>query len=98
MKVRFTPSARRQLLRAIEYVRQQNPLAAVRFNLRASKALRRLGPHPHSGRKIPEFPDFAHREIVVPPYRFFYRTEAKIIWIVAVWHDARLPDAPKDDD
>ena len=94
MKVRFTPSARRQFLRAIEYVRG----AAVRFNLRASKALRRLGPHPQSGRKIPEFPEFSHRAIVVPPYRFFYRTEAKSVWIVAIWHDARLPDAPEDDD
>jgi toxin ParE1/3/4 len=70
-------------------------LAAVRFN--AAKALRRLGPHPHSGRKIPEFPEFSHREIVMPPYRFFYRTELKTIWIVAIWHDARLPDAPADD-
>jgi toxin ParE1/3/4 len=92
--VRFTPSSRRQFLRAIEYVRRRNQLAAVRFNLRAAKTLRRLAPHPHSGRRIPELPDLAHREVVVPPYRFFYRTVGKIVWIVAVWHDARLPDKP----
>ena len=94
MKVRFTATARRQYLRAIDYVRLRNPLAARRLHLRASKALRRLGPHPQSGRKIPEFPDLPHREVVVPPYRFFYRTEAKVVWIVAVWHDTRLPEPP----
>jgi len=94
VKVRFTAAARRQYLQALEYVRQRNPLAAKRLHLRASKALRRLGPHPQSGRKIPEFSDLPHREVVVPPYRFFYRTETKVVWIVAVWHDTRLPGTP----
>jgi hypothetical protein len=35
---------------------------------------------------IPEFPDLPYREVVIPPYRFFYRAEAKVVWIV--------PEAP----
>ena len=44
---------------------------------------------------IPEFPELPYREVVVPPYRFFYRTEGKTVWIVAVWHGAQLADEPE---
>ena len=71
MKVRFTPSARGQFLAKLEYIKADNPLAASALLVRAKKALRRLAVHPHSGRKIPEFPELKHREVVVPPYRFF---------------------------
>jgi plasmid stabilization system protein ParE len=60
------------------------------------KVLRRLEDHPESGRRIPEFPELPHREIIVNPFRIFYRAEKKTIWIVAVWHDAQLPKEPSD--
>jgi hypothetical protein len=44
---------------------------------------------------VPEFPDLPHREVVLPPHRFFYRVEGQTAWIVAVWHGAQLPDAPE---
>jgi toxin ParE1/3/4 len=94
VKVRFTPSAREHFLDAVTYLRSQNPLAAARFRTRASKILRRLAPHPGSGRKIPEFPQVPHREVIVAPCRFFYRLEGNVVWIVAVWHGAQLPDDP----
>jgi hypothetical protein len=37
-----------------------------------------------------------YREVMVSPYRFFYRLKGKVVWVVAVWHGAQLPDAPKD--
>ena len=58
--------------------------------------LRRLEKYPASGRVIPEFPELAHRELVIGPYRFFYRVEKKTIWIVAVWHGAQEADEPTD--
>jgi plasmid stabilization system protein ParE len=42
----------------------------------------------------PEFPDLPFREVIVKPYRFFYRIKDKAVWIVAVWHGAQLPDQP----
>jgi len=45
-------------------------------------------------RKIPEFPDLPHRELLVPPYRFFYRPVGETVWIVAVWHGAQIPAPP----
>lgn len=95
MKVRFTPSARGQFLDSLEYIKAENPFAAAALLDRVKGSLRRLTAHPLSGRKIPEFPEIAHREVIVPPYRFFYRVEKSTVWIVAVWHGAQLPASPQ---
>ena len=94
MTIRFTPTARAEFLAAIEYIRKDNPGAAVQFRRKAAKALRRLNRFPSSGRKLPEFPDLPFREVVIAPYRFFYRVEGKAVWIVAVWHGAQQPSEP----
>ncbi len=92
MRVRFTPSGRIQFLAAIAYIRRDNPRAASRFR---SDAERRLKRFPMSGRHVPEFPDLPYREVIIAPYRFFYRVERETVWIVAVWHGAQLPEAPE---
>jgi toxin ParE1/3/4 len=94
MKVRFTPTARQQFLDVITYIRRDKPSAARQFREKAEAPLRRLERFPDSGRHIPEFPDLAFREIIVRPYRFFYREEGTDVWVVAVWHSAQLPDDP----
>jgi len=63
---------------------------------RAEKILRRLEKFPKSGRVIPEFPELPYREVIAPPYRFFYRVEGETVWIVAVWHSAQLPNASEE--
>jgi toxin ParE1/3/4 len=94
VRIRFTPSARRQFLAAIDRIRQDNPTAAKKFRRRAETTLRRLSRFPDSGRRIPEFVALPFREVVVPPLRFFYRQEAKVVWIAAVWHGAQIPSPP----
>ena len=96
MKIRFTPSARNQFLAAIAYIFRENPAAAITFRKRAEKSLERLHMFPQSGRKLPEFPELPFREVIVYPYRFFYRQKGKIVWIVAVWHGAQLPKEPDE--
>jgi toxin ParE1/3/4 len=83
-----------QFLKALSYIALDNPQAAIRFRKRVERALRRLTRFPDSGRLIPEFPDLPFREAIVPPYRFFYRREGKIIWVVACWHGAQLLTEP----
>ena len=75
MTLQFTPSARAQFLTAITYIRRDNPGAARQFRQRAEQILRRLGQFPGSGRVIPEFPELPSREVIIAPYRFFYRPE-----------------------
>lgn len=94
MKVRFTPSARRQFLTAIEHIFRENPSAAIVFRRKAEKDLSRLQGFPQSGRMLPEFPDLPYREVLVTPYRFFYCVKEKTVWIVAVWHGAQIPHQP----
>lgn len=94
MEVRFTPSARLQFLEALAYIRRDNPEAALKFRKKAEKTLRRLADFPESGRTIPEFPELPHRELIVAPYRFFYRTIAETVWIIAVWHGSQMPHKP----
>jgi len=94
VKVRFTPSARAQFLDGLEYIRQDSPTAARQFREKAESVLRRLEKFPESGRSIPEFPGLTHREVIVGPYRFFYRVVGQTVWVVAVWHGAQLPEGP----
>ena len=92
MRVRFTPSARTQFLEAVTYIRRDKPSAARKFRDKAEKLLRRLEKFPDSGRLIPEFPDLPHREVIIKPYRFFYRIEKNTVWIIAVWHSSQHVD------
>ena len=94
MKVRFTEQARRQFLSLLEHIRRDKPAGAARFRQRVERTLRRLERFPESGSRLPEFPGLPYREVILTPYRFFYRVEKQTVWIVAVWHDAQLPDTP----
>lgn len=94
VKIRFTPSARSQFLSALAHIRRDNPPAALRLRRRAEAVLKRLARFPDSGRSIPEFPELPHREVIITPYRLFYRVKGGTVWIVAVWHGAQLPKAP----
>ena len=95
MKIRFTPTARNQFLSAIKYIHRDKPSAAINFRNKAETILRRLEEFPDSGRAIQEFPELPYREIIVPPYRFFYKIKDEIIWIAAEWRGAQLPKKPR---
>lgn len=95
MRVRFTPTGRRQFLDTIAYILREKPAAARRFKQRAQTVLRRLERFPESGRVLPEFPDLPYREVIVAPYRLFYRVAGRTVWVVAVWHGAQIPQEPR---
>lgn len=95
MRIRFTPTAREQFLAAVAYIQRENPPAAIRFRKRVEESVRRLTRFPQSGRVLPEFPELPYRELIVAPYRLFYRTKGKTMWVVAVWHGAQLPESPE---
>ena len=94
MRVRFTPSARREFLDALDSIRQDSAAAADGVLERSVDGLAQLRDFPESGRVVPEFPDLPYREVIVNPYRFFYRVVDDEVWVVAVWHDRQLPESP----
>ena len=95
MRILFTPTGRRQFLDAISYIHRDKPSAAIRFRQQAEKSLSRLKKFPESGRPLAEFPELSFREVIVSPYRFFYKVKDNDVWIVVVWHGAQLPDEPE---
>jgi len=94
LRVLFTPTARLQFFQALAYIRRDNLSAAADFRQKAEKSLSRLKHFPESGRFLPEFPDLPFREVIVQPYRFFYRIKDDVVWVVAIWHGAQLPHEP----
>lgn len=97
MRILFTPTGRSQFFEAMAYIYRDNPSAAVSFRKKAEKMLSRLKKFPESGRLIPEFSDLPFREVIVRPYRFFYKVKDEAIWIIAVWHSAQLPEDPESE-
>jgi toxin ParE1/3/4 len=96
LRILFTPTGRRHFLDAIAYILRDKPSAALSFRQKAEKALSRLKKFPESGRPLPEFSDLSFREVIVKPYRFFYKYQDNDVWVVAVWHGAQLPDEPEN--
>ena len=74
----------------LDYIRRDRPLAADRLFDRVERALRGLLDFPNSGRRIPGYDDEIHREILVPPFRFFYRIEGDTIVVDDVYHEAQI--------
>ncbi|MDZ4178013.1 MAG: type II toxin-antitoxin system RelE/ParE family toxin [Coriobacteriia bacterium] len=97
MRVRFTTQADRQYLDALGYIRAKNPAGARTVMHRAEAVLDQLREQPYSGHVIPEYPEMPHRELPVPPYRFFYRVIGDTVWIIAVWHARQLPEQLDDE-
>jgi plasmid stabilization system protein ParE len=75
-------------------IRADKPTAASNFRRKAEDVLRRLEDYPESGHPIREYPDSPFRQVIVKPYRFFYRVQEDVVWVVGVWHSAQLPDEP----
>jgi plasmid stabilization system protein ParE len=98
LRVLFTPTGRRQFLEAVAYIYRNNPSASLSFRNKAEKTLARLKKFPESGRLIPDFSDLPFREVIVRPYRFFYKVKDEMVWIIAVWHSAQLPEDPESED
>ncbi|MDP2300776.1 MAG: type II toxin-antitoxin system RelE/ParE family toxin [Coriobacteriia bacterium] len=90
----FTPRARAQFLAAVDYIRAEHPSAARAFRERSNEVLKHLIRFPEAGRTIPELSQLGFREVLVGRYRFFYRLQGDVIWVVGVWHDAQIPDEP----
>ena len=75
-----------------DYIAQDSPLYA-RYQVEGIAAsIERLSMFPESGRHLPEFPQFPHREVIVGNYRVIYRYDSSIdeVNIVAVVHGSRL--------
>lgn len=88
MRVLWTLAAEQDRADIIDYIAQDNPLAAIRMDERFAEAVGRLIEHPLMGRpgQIPGTREWIPHE----SYRLVYELQADTLWILALVHTARL--------
>jgi len=88
MKILWTVSAEQDRADIVDFIAQDNPLAAIRMDENFSAAVGRLAEHPLLGRagQIP-----STRELIpYESYRLVYKVRADTVWILTLVHIARL--------
>lgn len=88
MRVLWTLSAEQDRADIIDFIAQDNPLAAIRMDELFVAAVARLAENPLMGRagQVP-----GTRELIPHErYRLVYEVQADTVWILALVHTARL--------
>lgn len=88
MRVLWTLSAEQDRTDIIDFIAQDNTLAAIRMDEVFAAAVGRLAEHPLMGRpgQIPG----THELFPHGSYRLVYEVHADAVWILALVHTARL--------
>ncbi|MDQ0591043.1 type II toxin-antitoxin system RelE/ParE family toxin [Variovorax paradoxus] len=88
MRVLWTLSAEQDRADIVDFIAQDNPLAAIRMDEIFSAVVRRLAEHPLLGRagQIPGTRELIPHE----SYRLVYEVRADTVWILTLVHTARL--------
>lgn len=87
MSVLWTVSAEQDCADIVEFIAQDNPLAAIRMDELLGAAVGRLAEHPLMGRPG----QIAGTRALMPheSYRLIHETRANVVWILALVHTAR---------
>lgn len=91
-KVIWAPRALDDLVRLIDYISADAPVAARRFAQKILDRVDLLQDHPLAGGFVFEDETRTYREVLQGNYRVIYRTDGNAVYIVAVHHAARLLD------
>jgi toxin ParE1/3/4 len=71
----------------VDWLRLDSPSAALRFVDRVDEAVKRLASQPRLGRVVPELERHnigGYRELVIAPWRLFYRIDREQVYVLAV--------------
>ena len=90
MKLEFSASAVRDLIRLRQFIAVHNPEAAERISLRIRQAIGKLVIHPDIGRPVPELENV--RELVVGNYVVRYSQSKDAVFILRIWHGKEYRD------
>ena len=85
--IRWAQPAVDDLRDIAQYIAADSQSAAGAFVDRVDKAVRQLGRHPLSGRIVPELQRHnisRYRELILSPWRLFYRYEQDVAIVLAV--------------
>ncbi len=88
-QVIWTEPALSELNAMAEYIALDKPSAAINLVQKVFSSTDRLEQFPESGRKPPEFNKSRYLEIIVNPFRIFYRIEGDKVYILYVMRSER---------
>ncbi|MDO8278772.1 MAG: type II toxin-antitoxin system RelE/ParE family toxin [Burkholderiaceae bacterium] len=88
MRVFWASAAERDRADIIDYISQDNPLAAIRMDELFAQAAGRLANSPHLGKAG----QIAGTRELIPheSYRLVYEVQSDTVWILALVHTARM--------
>jgi addiction module RelE/StbE family toxin len=88
MRVLWTLAAEQDRADIVDFIAQDNPLAAIRMDELFEAAVGRLAKHPLMGRpgQVPGTRELIPHE----SYRLVHEVQADAVWILALVHTARL--------
>ncbi len=89
-KVIWTEGALHDLDEIADYIAEDNADAANRLVRRVFDRVDLLETFPEIGRRVPEFTERVHRELVVSPCRIVYRVQRSAVFIELVIRGERL--------
>ncbi len=90
MRLEFSASAVRDLIRLRDFIAVHNPEAAERISLRLRQAIGKLVIHPDMGRPVPELENV--RELVAGNYVVRYPRAEDTVFILRIWHGKEYRD------
>ncbi len=88
----WTDTARMDLLSLIDYIADENPVAALQVLDKLERRARALKSQTFRGRIVPELRAVGvlhYRELIERPWRIVYRTEARRVLVMAVLDSRR---------
>jgi len=88
MRLVFTATASRDLMRLREFIAKKNPLAARKYSQQLIKQINSLLKQPQSGKAAEEALDV--RELVARDYIVRYQLTEKQLIILKIWHKKEL--------
>ncbi len=84
MKLQFTHSAQRDLIRLREFIASKNPQAAKRVSQRLKQSILRLTDQPEIGINVEELPGV--QDLIGGDYLVRYAVLENEIYILRIWH------------
>ena len=94
MQVKWTSSARRDLVELHEYLYLRDPVAARRYIAKVREASVRLREFPEIGAKLDLKPlKGEFRSVVIGNHRLIYRLDSNAVIVFRLWDCRQDPDA-----
>ena len=91
-KVIWTKQVLEDFENLLEYIGTDAPVAARRLGQKLIDHVEVLEKHPHLGNFLPEDETGTYRQILQGNYRIIYRIESNAVYLIALYHAARLLD------